>query len=157
MLRLFPAVAAVVLAGGLSACAVPAMTASAEREADARALLEDLVNDRDDVLISKMAAGVKPADVRAQLPFMKSLVPDGPVPQGVVVGWRANAGTGGSTYELAQTYDYPDRVLTVNTVFRKEGERWKALSFHIGPTMKAGQSPPVAVPGEETVRPEVVQ
>lgn len=78
MLRLFPAVAAVVLAGGLSACAVPAMTASAEREADARALLEDLVNDRDDVLISKMAAGVKPADVRAQLPFMKSLVPDGP-------------------------------------------------------------------------------
>ncbi|MGA0546260.1 hypothetical protein ACO2Q1_13380 [Brevundimonas sp. VNH65] len=134
-------VAFAIVAGGLtslSACGLPAATASPEREAEARALLEDLVADRDAALADKMSSLVDLAEVQAQLPFMKTLVPEGAVPPGKVEGWRANAGTGGSTYEMLQTYDYPDRVLRVSTVFRKEGGVWKVLSFHIGPTMKGG-------------------
>lgn len=138
-----PVSAAVVVAlASVSACGLPAATASPEREAEARALLEDVVNERDEALIGKMSSRVNPAEVRAQLPFLKTLAPKGPVPQGQVTGWRANSGTGGTTYEISQTYDYPDRVLTANTVFVKEGDVWKVLGFHIAPTMKAGAPPP---------------
>jgi len=84
---------------------------------------------------------------------MKSMVPAGPVPKGAMVGWRANAGTGGMTYELNQTYDYPDRTLTVSTVFLKQGEVWKVLGFHIAPTMKPGVAAPQGgqAPGAATV------
>lgn len=147
MFRPVSTAAAVVMLAGVSACGVPPMTASPDREAEARALLEDLVNDRDDALVAKMSSQVKPADVRAQLPFMKEMVPEGPTPQGQVTGWRANTGTAGTVYELSQTYDYPDRTLMVNTAFRKEGEAWKVLGFHIAPTMKAGAAaqPPIPV------------
>lgn len=148
MFRSVSAAAAAVMLAGVTACGVPAMTASPDREAEARALLEDLVNDRDDALIAKMSSQVKPADVRAQLPFMKTMAPEGPVPQGQVTGWRANTGTGGTIYEVNQTYDYPDRVLVVNTVFRKEGETWKVLGFHIAPTMKAGAAGEKMIPVE---------
>ncbi len=134
--------AAVVVLASVSACGLPAATASPEREAEARALLEDVVNERDAALIGKMSSRVNPAEVRAQLPFLKTLAPKGPVPPGQVTGWRANSGTGGTTYEISQTYDYPDRVLTTNTVFVKEGDVWKVLGFHIAPTMKAGAAPP---------------
>lgn len=136
MFRSLSAAAAVVVLASVSACGLPAATASPEREAEARALLEDLVNDRDDALVGKMASRLNPAEVRAQLPFLKSLAPEGPVPQGQVTGWGANSGTGGTTYEVAQTYDYPDRVLNVNTVFLKEGDTWKVLGFHVVPRMK---------------------
>ena len=157
-----PIAYAVVAAGvtSLSACGLPAATASAEREAEARALLEELIADRDAALAAKMSTLVDPAQMQAQLPFMKTLSPEGPVPQGKVEGWRANAGTGGSTYEMLQTYDYPDRTLRVSTVFRKEGDAWKVLSFHIGPTMKGGAQQekveivePVPAAGAETSAP----
>lgn len=148
MFRSVSAAAAVVMLAGVTACGVPSMTASPDREAEARALLEDLVNDRDDALVAKLSSQVKPADLRAQLPFMKSVAPKGPVPQGQVTGWGSNSGTGGTTYQISQTYDYPDRVLVVNTVFRKEGETWKVLGFHLTPTMKAGAAGETLIPVE---------
>ena len=143
MFKSVPAAAAVMMSASVAACGLPGATASPEREAEARALMEDLIADRDDVLVGKMSTQVNPADARAQLPFMKTLVPDGPLPAGTVAGWRANASTGGSTYEVAQTYQYPDRTLTVSTMFRKEGDVWKVLGFHIAPTMMA--EPPIQV------------
>lgn len=133
------AMAGLVAVGG---CGVPTMTANPERSAEARVLLEDLATGRDQVLMGKMAPQVDPAQLRAQLPFMKSLVPAGPLPEAKTVGWRANAGTGGMTYELTQTYDYPDRTLTVNTAFIKQGEAWKVAGFYVAPTMKAGAPQP---------------
>jgi hypothetical protein len=128
----------------LGACGLPSMTASAEREAEAQALVEDIAAGREAEILRKMASNVDPAQVRAQMPFVRSLVPTGPVPQGVTVGWRANAGTGGSTYVLNRTYDYPDRTLTVETVFAKQGGTWKVAGFNVAPTMKPGATPPAA-------------
>ncbi|RZJ00651.1 MAG: hypothetical protein EON90_06430 [Brevundimonas sp.] len=152
MHRMIPAIVVVASVAGLGACGMPSMAASPEREAEARVLLEDLVAGRDDVLAGKMAPQVDPAVLRAQLPFMKSMVPDGPVPKGAMAGWRANAGTGGMTYELNQTYEYPDRTLAVSTVFLKQGEVWKVLGFHISPTMKPGASAPQAGPEPEAAK-----
>jgi hypothetical protein len=141
MFRPVSFVIALASAALLSACGLASATVSPEREAEARALLEDLVADRDAVLAGKMSSQVDPAQVQAQLPFLKTMVPEGVVPHGTVEGWRAYAGTGGSTYEMVQTYDYPDRVLRVSTIFRKEGGSWKVQNFHLGPTMKSGAQP----------------
>lgn len=137
---------AAAIVGNLGGCGVPSMSASPERAAEARVLLEDLVAGRDEVLVEKAASQVDHAQLRAQRPFMKTLVPEGPVPEGATAGWRANAGTGGMTYELSQTYQYPDRVLTVNTTFIKQGEVWKVLAFYVAPTMKAAPSPDNKIP-----------
>lgn len=137
---------AVCAALATAACGLPAMTASPEREAEARALLEELAAGQDDRLTARMSARVEGAQMAAQLPFLKSLVPQGPVPEGETVGWHANAGTAGSTYEVVRTYDYPDRVLTVSTMFMKEGAQWKVVGFHLAPTMKAGATPVTIAP-----------
>ena len=142
-----PAIVIVASAFSLGACGVPAMTASPERAVEARVLLEDLATGRDDVLEQKLSRQVDRAQFRAQLPFLKTLVPQGPVPEGQTMGWQANAGTGGTTYALRQTYDYPDRTLTVDTTFIKQGEGWKVLAFFISPTMKARELVPVVPEG----------
>lgn len=157
---MFRPVATVVMASAiasLSACGLPTATASPERAAEARVLLEDLAADRDQVLIGKMSSQLNAAQIGAQLPFMKSLVPDGAVPEGTVEGWRANAGTGGSTYELMQSYVYPDRTLRVSTVFRKEGEAWKVLGFHIAPVMTVGAPPLIVESNRNAGAAEVAQ
>lgn len=120
----------------VAACTMPSMEASPERDRDAQLLLEDIAADRDDALMAKMASQNDPAQIRAQLPFLKTLVPEGAPPQGVTRGWRANMGTGGTTYALTRSYEYPDRTLNVDTTFIKEGETWKVLGFHLSPTMK---------------------
>jgi len=135
------AIAAIAFVG---ACSMPSMEASPERDRDAQALLEDIAADRDDRVVGKMSAQNSEADLRAQLPFIKTLVPDGPPPQGVTSGWRANTGTGGTTYALRRSYDYPDRTLNVDTTFIKEGESWKVFSFHVSPVMKPGAQLPEA-------------
>lgn len=127
----------------VAACSMPSMQANPDRDRDAQALLEDIAADRDAAIVAKMASANDPADLRAQLPFIKTLVPDGPPPEGVTRGWRANAGTGGMTYALTRTYEYPDRTLNVDTTFIKEGETWKVLGFHVSPVMKAGAQIPV--------------
>ena len=142
MLRSIPAAVVAIAVASLGACGLPTMTASAEREAEAQALLEDVAAGRDAEVAGRMASNVDPAQFQAQMPFIKSLVPAGPVPQGVTVGWRANASTSGSTYVLNRTYDYPDRILAMETVFAKQGETWKVAGFHVAPTMKPGATPP---------------
>lgn len=146
------AVAAVL---AISACGLPAATSSSERDQDAQVLLEDLAAGRDDALVAKMSSENDPSQVRAQLPFIKTLVPEGPVPQGTTTGWRANAGTDGTTYALVRTYEYPDRTLNVETTFIKQADTWKVAGFNVSPTMKANASAPTAVnanPSETTPR-----
>lgn len=133
------AIAAIAFVG---ACSMPSFEASPERDREAQALLEDIAADRDDTVVAKMSSQNTAADLHAQLPFIKTLVPDGPPPQGVTNGWRANAGTGGTTYALTRSYDYPDRTLNVDTTFIKEGESWKVLSFQVSPVMKPGAQLP---------------
>lgn len=133
---MFRPIMAAVAVASLAGCSMPSMEASAEREAQAQTLLEDLAAARDDVVFSQMTTGADEAGFRAQMPFVKSMIPAGPVPKGVTVGWRANVGTGGATYAVQRTYDYPDRTLTVDSTFLKEGEVWKISSFHVAPTMK---------------------
>ena len=134
---------AIVATAFVVACSMPSFEASPERDREAQTLLEDIAADRDETVVGKMSSGNSEADLRAQLPFIKTLVPDGPPPQGVTKGWRANAGTGGTTYALTRSYDYPDRTLNVDTTFIKEGESWKVFSFHVSPVMKPGAQPPV--------------
>lgn len=141
----FLAVAAI---ASIAACSMPTLEASPERDREAQALLEDIAADRDETVVAKMSSQNSAADLRVQLPFIKTLVPDGPPPQGVTRGWRANAGTGGMTYALTRSYDYPDRTLNVDTTFIKEGEAWKVLGFHVSPVMKPGAQP--TVPGAAT-------
>lgn len=141
------AIAVIALVG---ACSMPSLEASPERDREAQALLEDLAADRDEAIVRKMSSGNSEADVRAQLPFIKTLVPDGPPPQGVTRGWRAHAGTGGATYALTRSYDYPDRTLNVDTTFIKEGENWKVFNFHVSPVMKPEAQLPDEAGAEST-------
>ena len=134
----------------LSACGVAAaMKPNVERDAETDALLADIGAGRADVLMGKMSSENSPAQVRAQLPFLKTLVPEGAVPAGTTNGWRANAGTGGSTYELSRVYEYPDRTLTMDVIFKKQGEAWKVLRFNLNVNLKGDTTAPVeAAPGK---------
>lgn len=148
MFRLQPAAIAVAAAAALGACGLPSATADAQKEVEARALVVDLAAGRDEAIAARLASNVNPAEFRAQLPFLKSMVPAGPVPEGSTVGWSANVSTGGSTYVVNRTYDYPDRMLAVETVFVKQGETWKIGGFHLMPTMKA-TAPAAEAPAEK--------
>jgi hypothetical protein len=132
----------------LGACSGAVVGANPERDADTDALLADVGAGRIDTVVAKMSKDNSPEQVRAQLPMLKTMVPEGAVPAGVTVGWRAFTGTGGSTYESSRTYDYPDRVLSVATTFRKEGEAWKVQAFNINVQVKPGTTP-TAPKGDE--------
>jgi hypothetical protein len=145
MFTIRPGAVAVLAAVALSSCGVAsAMKASPEREADADALLADIGAGRADIILGKMSSENSPAQVRAQLPFLKTLTPTRPVPAGTTAGWRANVGTAGSTYELSRSYEYPDRTLTMAVIFKKEGEAWKVLRFNLNVTLKEGTPAPDA-------------
>lgn len=131
---------------GLAACAMPSMEGDAERAAEARALYSDLVEGRDDALVARMSSANNPADLRAQLPAIRTLAPSGPAPEPKSLGWQAQAGTDGQTYSLAQEYEYADRFIRTDTNFIKEGAVWKVLGFNVNARMKPG------VPAPEGVR-----
>ena len=134
---MFRPLLAITAIASLAACSMPSFEASVEREAQAQTLLEDLAAGRDDLILGQLTAGSDEAGFRAQLPSIKSLIPTGPVPGGTTLAWRANAGTAGQTYALRRSYAYPDRTLTVDSIFLKEKEVWKIAGFHVAPTMTA--------------------
>lgn len=144
------AAVAVCIAVALSGCGVAtAMKPNVERDAETDALLADIGAGRADALMGKMSSENSPAQVRTQLPFLKTLVPEGAVPAGMTNGWRANTGTGGSTYELSRVYEYPDRTLTMDVIFKKEGEAWKVLRFNLNVNLKGDATAPAeAAPGK---------
>ena len=69
---------AIVAIASVAACSMPSMQASPERDREAQALLEDIAADRDDTVVAKMSSQNDAADLRTQLPFIKTLVPEGP-------------------------------------------------------------------------------
>ena len=137
---------------GLAACSMPTMEGDADRAAEAQALYGDLVAGRDDALVARMSSANNPADLRAQLPTIRSYAPSGPVPEPKTIGWQANAGTGGQQYSLAQEYEYPDRFIRTDTNFVKEGDGWKVLGFNVNTRMKPG----AVAPAETSVAPTPV-
>jgi hypothetical protein len=157
MFKIKSAALAVVAATALSSCNVASvMKSNPERDADTDALIADIGAGRSDAIVGKMASGNSPQQIRAQLPFLKTLVPAGAVPQGKTVGWQTFAGTGGTTYSLNRAYEYPDRTLGVSATYRKQSEAWKVLNFNINVQLKPGATQP-AQAGEApviVVRPE---
>ena len=126
----------------VSGCNVASvMKPNPERDADTDALVADIGAGRSDVIVGKMASGNSPAQVRAQLPFLKTLVPTGAVPHGKTVGWQSFSGTGGMTYSLNRAYEYTDRTLGVSAIYRKQGEAWKVQTFNINVQLKPGATP----------------
>lgn len=144
------AAVAVCIAVALSGCGVAtAMKANPQRDAETDALLADIGAGRADAIIGKMSSENSPAQVRSQLPFLKTLVPEGAAPAGTTGGWRTFTGTGGSTYELSRVYEYPDRTLTMDVIFKKQGEVWKVLRFNLNVNLKGDATAPTeATPGK---------
>ena len=130
----------------LGACTMPSLEGDADRAAEAKALYGDLVEGRDDALLARMSSVNNPAELRAQLPMIRSFAPSGPPPEPKTVGWRANTGTGGQQYSLAQEYEYPDRFIRTDTNFVKEGAVWKVLGFNVNARMKPGAAVPASAP-----------
>lgn len=131
---------------GLAACSMPNMAGDAERAAEAAALYADLVEGRDDALLARMSSANNPAELRGQLPMIRSYAPSGRPPEPKTVGWSSNAGTNGQHYSLAQEYEYPDRFIRTDTNFVKEGSAWKVLGFNVNARIKPGAAPPAAIP-----------
>jgi hypothetical protein len=143
MFSLRPAAVAVLAATMLAGCGGAVIGASAERDADTDALMSDLSAGRYDAIVARMSQDNSPEEVRAQLPFLKTMVPEGALPAGTTVGWQAFTGTGGTTYALSRTYEYPDRTLAVAATYRKEADVWKVQSININVQIKAGTPAPV--------------
>ncbi|MFW2342035.1 hypothetical protein [Brevundimonas sp.] len=132
---------AMVMTLAVAACSMPSLSGDENRNQEAQALMAALAAGDDARIAESMAAGTDPEQVAAQLPFMKSMLPAGPVPEGKTGGWQSNAGTAGTTYTLVRSYDYPDRVIVQNVVFRKEGDAWKVQGFHVNANFKPGATP----------------
>lgn len=131
---------------GLTACSMPTMEGDADRAAEAEALYGDLVAGRDDALLARMSSANNPAELRTQLPMIRSYAPSGQAPEPKTVGWSSNAGTNGQHYSLAQEYEYPDRFIRTDTNFVKEGAVWKVLGFNVNTRMKPGAAAPAEIP-----------
>ena len=138
---------AMVMTLAVAACSMPALSGDEDRNQEAQAIMVALATGDDARITDAMAAGTDLEQVAAQRPFVKSMLPEGPVPEGKTEGWQTNAGTGGMTYSLVRSYDYPDRVIVQNVVFRKEGEVWKVHGYHINANFNPGPTPegPAAV------------
>ena len=145
---------AMVMTLAVAACSMPSLSGDEDRNQEAQALMVALAAGDDARIAEALTAGTDPQQVAAQLPFMKSMMPEGPVPEGQTGGWQTNTGTGGTTYSLVRSYDYPDRVIIQNVVFRKEGDVWKVHGFHINANFKPGATPegPAAVAADGAPR-----
>ncbi len=110
--------------------------------AEADALFEDLVLGRDDAVIARLSSANKPAEIRAQLPMLRSMVSEASPPEPTVVGTRKTSGTSGEVYEVQQDYAYSDRVVHAYTTLVKEGGGWKVQAFNINAQMKPSSAEP---------------
>lgn len=110
--------------------------------AEAQALYRDLATSNDAAVIGRMSAKNPPDTVRAQLPMLRNLIGNAPVPEPKVVGFQSVASTEGRFYVVQQDYAYPDRVAHVQTNFVKEGDGWKVFGFNVNVTITG--APPAA-------------
>ena len=118
------------------ACSAPVLTANEALATEARDAYADLVEGRDDALVARLSSANSEADVRAQLPMLRTFAPEGTPPPPTTTGWQSNMTTSGQRYALGQVYEYPDRSVMAQTVFLKEDGVWKIESFNINARMK---------------------
>ena len=112
--------------------------------AEAQALYRDLATSNDSAVIGRMSAKNPPDTVRAQLPMLRNLIGNAPVPEPKVVGFQSVASTEGRFYVVQQDYAYPDRVVHAYTALVKEGGVWKVQAFNINAQMKSASAEPSA-------------
>lgn len=140
--RLRQCFVAIALMAGLSACHFQTSNLGAGDEAlnaQAADAYSQLVLRQDDALLAQMSERVDQAEVKAQLPMLQGMVPEGAPPEPEVVGHESYSGTDARTYTVQQNYDYPDRIVHTATRLIREDEVWKVLSFNVNVTMKPQQ------------------
>lgn len=137
--------ASVAVISTLAACTfnttVPKSDATLNAEAQAN--FADLVAGRDDAILARLSAENPVDAAKAQLPMLRQMVGDAPVPEAVVTGSQSVTGNQGSFYRVSQDYAYSDRVAHVQTNFIKQGGGWKIMAFNVNVNMKGA---PAAAP-----------
>lgn len=130
---------AVAAASTLAACTFNANLPKSDPalNAEAKALFSELVTGQDDAVASRMSSTNSPEAIRAQLPMLRNMIGDTPIPEPKVVGFQSVTSTNGRFYVVQQDYIYPDRVAHAQTNFVKEGEGWKVFGFNVNVTMTA--------------------
>ncbi|WP_438851874.1 hypothetical protein [Brevundimonas nasdae] len=142
-LRTLGAVAAV---STLAACTFNANLPKSDPalNAEAQAFYGDLAAGQDEALLARMSSKNDAGAIRAQIPMLRNIIGNAPIPEPKVVGFQSVTSTQGRFYRVQQDYAYPDRVAHVETNFVKEGDGWKVLGFNVNITM-------TAAPGEATI------
>ena len=135
-----PVAAAVALAGCNFNMTMPTSDPGLNAEADA--MYRDLAADRTDALLARLSAENDPAQVRSQLPMIRSLVGETTPPKPQVVRFQKTVTNGAQFYSVMQDYEYPDRVAHVATDFKAENGGWKIHSFNVNVQMKAEVADP---------------
>jgi hypothetical protein len=137
--RLGPTVAACFLA----ACTFNTTTSQSDPHlnAEAQANFADLVAGRDDAILARLPPETPVEAARAQMPVLRQLVGDAPVPEPTVTRTQSVNSTEGKFYSVGQEYAYPDRVAYVETHFAKEHEAWKIEAFNVNVRMTAAAEP----------------
>lgn len=146
--RFFTAMAATVLLAGCQ-WHTTTSTANEALNAEADALFEDLLAERDDAIVARMSSANQEGAVRAQLPVLRDLVDADAAPDPQVVSVQSTNSNTGRFYSVQQSYTFPDRRADVTTEFEQEGEDWRVRGFNINVTM-TGQPQPEVVEGQPT-------
>lgn len=137
----------------LAGCQFHASTSQGNAALNAEALVvyRDLIEGRNDAIVARMSSASNPAQVRAQLPMLKTMAGDCITSAPAVRGTQSMISNQGSTYTVAHAYECPDRMVEVSTTFIKQGETWKVHGFNVNATMAApaaADAAPNAVPAD---------
>ena len=133
------------VATGLAGCNfnATASTNDPALNAVADANFKDLAAGRDDAVVARLSSENDAAQVKAQLPMLRTLVGNAATPEPDVVQFQKTTSTAGQFYSVLQDYRYPDRVAHVQTNFKAESGAWKVMGFNVNVSM-TGAVPPAA-------------
>lgn len=127
---------AVVVLAGLAACAEP-VAENSDLDGQAQALYAEIGQGKDAEILARMSQVNPPAQVRAQVAWLRTLVPPEAPPTPEVTGRNAYQGDEGERYSVVHQYGYRDRNALMHTAFIREGEGWKVEYFNVNVTLKA--------------------
>lgn len=122
----------------VAACSAPAAE-NAELDGAARALYAEIAQGRDAEIQSRMASMNPPEQVRAQVSWLRTLVPADAPPTPEVTGRNAYEGEEGERYSVVHQYGYADRSALMHTAFIREGADWKVEYFNVNVTLKPAE------------------
>lgn len=136
------ALVTLLVVGGMSSLAlmgtgvVPPDFASTLGRQDAAALSQpfaDLRAGNDDALLARLVEGTDPAQARAQIDTMQSLLPPAEPQRSRLTSWRSQVGTTGNRLWGVHEYDFPDHVARAETtLYRATSDApWAIEGFHI--------------------------